>query len=348
MECNIFIVTVQTPIDNDGNPNLEFILGATKLVSKYLSKGDIIIYESTVYPGVTEQICGRLIEKSTGLKLNDDFYLAYSPERISPGDEEHHIDNIAKIVAVSDNLALEKVKEIYSMVTQERLFVADSIMEAEAAKLLENLQRDTNIALMNEYTSVMQKLGINIMKVIDAANSKWNFNYYLPGFVGGHCIGVDTHYYIKIARELNLEPKMALTTREVNEAAITHISDIVINHLNNMKNKKVCIAGIAYKKNIDDIRNSASLKVASELVKRGYEVLLFDPLINKITNKDKKIKLCNFNDIIDISVLICLVYHDVFDNFRFSNTMFKDPGRAIVIDPYNKLLNLRKYNLFVF
>lgn len=249
VECDIFIVTVQTPIDDKGNPDLKFIIESTELVAKYLSKGNIIVYESTVYPGVTEGICGKLIEKNAGLELNKDFYLGYSPERISPGDKNHTITNIAKIISASNSSALKIIKEVYSKVTQE-IFVANSIMEAEAAKLLENLQRDVNIALMNEYLSVMQKLGINIRNVIDAANSKWNFNYYLPGFVGGHCIGIDTHYYIKVAQDVGITPKIAKISRMINEEAILNISNLIIEHVDKLKNKRICVLGITYKDNI--------------------------------------------------------------------------------------------------
>ncbi len=346
VDCNVFIITVQTPVDDKDNPNLEFIIDSTELVAKYLSRGDIIVYESTVYPGVTETICGKLIEKNTGFELNKDFYLGYSPERISPGDKNHSITNIAKIVSASNSLALYTIKEIYSKVTQE-VFVADSIMEAEAAKLLENLQRDVNIALMNEYLSVMQKLRINIRNVIDAANSKWNFNYYLPGFVGGHCIGIDTHYYIKVAQDVGIEPKIAKVSRITNEESILNISNLIIKHVDKLNNKRVCVLGITYKENIDDLRNSASLKVINKLKNRGYEVLVFDPLVSESAARDMNIDLCSFEDIDDISALVCLVYHDVFDEFEFDGQIFENQDEAMVIDPNCKLIKLRNYNIFI-
>ena len=346
VECDIFIVTVQTPIDDKGNPDLKFIIESTELVAKYLSKGNIIVYESTVYPGVTEGICGKLIEKNAGLELNKDFYLGYSPERISPGDKNHTITNIAKIISASNSSALKIIKEVYSKVTQE-IFVANSIMEAEAAKLLENLQRDVNIALMNEYLSVMQKLGINIRNVIDAANSKWNFNYYLPGFVGGHCIGIDTHYYIKVAQDVGITPKIAKISRMINEEAILNISNLIIEHVDKLKNKRICVLGITYKDNIDDLRNSASLKVVNKLKNQGYEVLIFDPLLRKDAAHDANIDLCSFEEIDDISALVCLVYHDVFDEFEFDSTIFENPDEAMVIDPNCKLIKLRNYNKFI-
>lgn len=346
VDCNVFIITVQTPVDDKDNPNLEFIIDSTELVAKYLSRGDIIVYESTVYPGVTETICGKLIEKNTGFELNKDFYLGYSPERISPGDKNHSITNIAKIVSASNSLALYTIKEIYSKVTQE-VFVADSIMEAEAAKLLENLQRDVNIALMNEYLSVMQKLRINIRNVIDAANSKWNFNYNLPGFVGGHCIGIDTHYYIKVAQDVGIEPKIAKVSRITNEESILNISNLIIKHVDKLNNKRVCVLGITYKENIDDLRNSASLKVINKLKNRGYEVLVFDPLVSESAARDMNIDLCSFEDIDDISALVCLVYHDVFDEFEFDGQIFENQDEAMVIDPNCKLIKLRNYNIFI-
>ena len=345
-ECNVFIITVQTPIDDIGNPNLEFIIESTESVAKHISRGDIVVYESTVYPGVTETICGKIIEKNTGLELNKDFYLGYSPERISPGDKKHKITNIAKIVSASNSFALEIIKEIYSKVTQE-LFIVNSIMEAEAAKLLENLQRDVNIALMNEYSTVMRKMGINIHNVIDAANSKWNFNYYLPGFVGGHCIGIDTHYYIKAAQDVGIDPQIAKTARLINEDAIQNISNLIIKYVDKFKNKRVCVLGITYKDNIDDLRNSASLKVMNKLKNQGCEVLVFDPLVSESAVRDMNIDLCSFEDINDISVLVCLVYHDVFDGFEFDGTIFENQDEAIVIDPNCKLIKLRNYNKFI-
>ena len=278
--------------------------------------------------------------------MNKDFYLGYSPERISPGDKNHSITNIAKIVSASNSLALYTIKEIYSKVTQE-VFVADSIMEAEAAKLLENLQRDVNIALMNEYLSVMQKLRINIRNVIDAANSKWNFNYYLPGFVGGHCIGIDTHYYIKVAQDVGIEPKIAKVSRITNEESILNISNLIIKHVDKLNNKRVCVLGITYKENIDDLRNSASLKVINKLKNRGYEVLVFDPLVSESAARDMNIDLCSFEDIDDISALVCLVYHDVFDEFEFDGQIFENQDEAMVIDPNCKLIKLRNYNIFI-
>lgn len=343
--CNVFVVTVQTPIDDQCSPNLDFLIHATEIVAKYLNKGGIVIYESTVYPGVTENICGQLLEKNSGLKLNKDFYLAYSPERISPGDKNHCIENIAKIIAASNDSALQIVKEIYSVVTDE-LFLSTNIMEAEATKLLENLQRDVNIALMNEYALVMKKLGISISNVIEAAKTKWNFNYYLPGFVGGHCIGIDTYYYIKVAKEIGIVPHMALTSRETNEKMIFNIAELAKEHLVRTENKKVCIVGVSYKENIDDIRNSASLKIADELSKSGCRVLLFDPIVNNSTIKEKEIQLCEFDEILGIDMLICLVYHNIFDNYCFSEQIFNNPQKIVIIDPYNKILKLSEHNIF--
>lgn len=343
-DCNIYIITVQTPVDDSNKPNLEYLLSATDIVSQYMSKGNIVEYESTVYPGVTENVCGKRIEAVTGFILNKDFFLAYSPERISPGDEDCDIANISKIISASDDFALKKIETIYSKVTQKPLFIAKSIMEAEAAKLLENLQRDVNIAVMNEYSFVMRKLGIDTNRVIEAANTKWNFHYYSPGYVGGHCIGVDTHYFIEVAKQHKVHPVLAQSARQVNENMISNVTDIIEADMNQKGKYRVGVLGLAYKKNIDDIRNSASVKVMRYLTDLGCEVLGFDPLVDPFIAKANGIRLCKYDELKDMNAIVCLVYHDLFGQYEFTDDMFCSNSDAIVIDPFQQIPTLQKYN----
>lgn len=343
-DCNVYVITVQTPVDNLNKPNLEYLLSATDIVSQYMSKGDIVIYESTVYPGVTENICGKRIESETGFILNKDFFLGYSPERISPGDEDCDIANISKIISASDAVALKKIETIYSKVTEKPLFIAQSIMEAEAAKLLENLQRDVNIAVMNEYSFVMRRLGVDTNRVIEAANTKWNFHYFSPGYVGGHCIGVDTHYFIEIAKQHEIQPVLAQSARQVNENMISNITDIIEGDMNQYDKYKVGVLGLAYKNNIDDIRNSASIKVMRYLTDLGCEVLGFDPLVDPLVAEANGIRLCNYDDLKDMNAIVCLVYHDLFDRYEFTDDMFCSNRDAIVIDPFHRISALQKFN----
>ena len=345
-KCDIYIITVQTPINNDTSPDLSYLLSSTELVSHYIKKGDTVIYESTVYPGVTENICCKILEDCSGLKVNRDFYLGYSPERISPGDCEHRIDNTTKIIAGSNDIALQKLAEIYGKVTGGNIFIAKTIQEAEAAKLLENLQRDVNIALMNEFANVMSQLGIRPSNVIAAANTKWNFCNFFPGSGGGHCIGIDTYYYMKTAYECGIEPQMAKAARDINEATISSIISVISKKIKIGSSQTVCLLGAGYKNNISDIRNSASIKIAFGLLHAGYTVKLFDPLVSSHTTLPNGLVLSKYEDIKKIQALICVVYHDIFNDYTFDDTLFDNPQKAVVIDPYCKLRKLHKYNVF--
>lgn len=347
-DCNVYIVTVQTPLNRYNEPDLSYLINSTRTIAQYLLYGDTIIYESTVYPGVTEEICVKLLEKITGLTLNADFYVAYSPERICPGDVEHPIEEISKVVSGANQTAVQIATDIYSKVTNKKIYVASGIKEAEAVKVLENLQRDVNIALINEFSLVMKKMDIDVFNVLEGAKTKWNFNYYTPGLVGGHCIGIDTHYFINIAREKGIEPFLSLEARKINEKVILNVAKIVASVAKEYEQARICIVGITYKNNCDDIRNSAGLKIASYLKEQEHELLLFDPIAKKERIKEEGFDLCKFEDINNIDIMICLVYHDVFDCYAFSESMFRNKNRISVIDLYGKIKSLSKYNKFSF
>lgn len=347
-ECNVYIITVQTPLDVDNKPDLNYLIESTNMLTEYIDKGDTIIYESTVFPGVTEKICIPLIEKNSGLKVNEDFFVVYSPERVSPGDIGCNIEDISKIISASSQEAKNIAIEIYSKVTNKDLYIAPSIKVAEAAKLLENLQRDINIALMNEYFFVLKEIGIDFFEVLKAAKTKWNFNIYYPGFVGGHCIGIDTQYYIHLAKSHNINPVMGESARFTNEKIIEYISELVIATQKKFnKFFRVGILGVTYKPNCDDIRNSAALKIIRKLKKNNkqIETIVFDPIVDECLLNKEEIYLSKYADLNNLDILLCVSYHDVFKKMKFSEDMFSDKHEAIVIDLYKQLQGLQKYNL---
>lgn len=346
-ECNVYIITVQTPLNINNEPNLNYLIESSNMVANYIDKGDIVIYESTVFPGVTEEICIPLIENNSGLKINEDFFVAYSPERVSPGDVGCNIEEISKIISASSQEAKNVAIEIYSKVTNKNLYIAPSIKVAEAAKLLENLQRDINIALMNEYFFVLKSIGIDFFEVLDAAKTKWNFNIYYPGFVGGHCIGVDTQYYIHLAKAHNINPIMGESARFTNETMIEYISKLILNVQNKFNKKiRVGILGVTYKPNCDDIRNSAALKIIKNLISNKYiEMIIFDPIVDEYLLNKENIYLSKYEDLNNLDLLLCISYHDVFKKMKFSVNMFSVDHEVIVIDLYKQLSGLQKYNL---
>jgi len=270
-DANFIIVAVPTPIDEDRKPDLNLVKSATELVGKNLTQGSIVVYESTVYPGCTEEICLPILAKESGLKLGSDFKIGYSPERVNPGDKEHTIDKVVKVVSASDSEALEKVAEVYGSIT--KVHKTSSIKVAEAAKVIENVQRDLNIALMNELALIFDKLGISTKEVIEAAGTKWNFHKYQPGLVGGHCIGVDPYYLTFKAQDLGYDPKVILAGRGVNE----YMSEFVANKLKGKK--KILIMGLTFKENVPDVRNSKAKDLVDKLQEQDSEVFGHDPVL---------------------------------------------------------------------
>lgn len=280
-ECrgaSVYIVTVPTPVDEANQPDLRPVLGATRSLADILEPGSgaIIVYESTVYPGVTEDICGPELERLTGLKRGRDFFLGYSPERINPGDREHTVDRITKVIAGENEAVVEKLAQIYGRVTTGGVFRAASIKAAEAAKVIENAQRDINIAFMNEITQIFQKIGISIYDVLEAAGTKWNFLKFQPGLVGGHCIGVDPYYLSYKAQQLGHLPRVILAGRSINDGMGSYIADEVHTRLG--KASEILVLGLTFKEDVPDLRNSKVVDVIRRLEWIGHKVTVHDPL----------------------------------------------------------------------
>lgn len=280
-ECqgaDIYIVTVPTPVDADNRPDLGPVIGATESVATMIRAENkpVIVYESTVYPGVTEDICGPLIERISGLKRGVEFFLGYSPERINPGDREHTVDRIVKVVAGENPEITQRLAELYDKVTTAGTFQAKSIKTAEAAKVIENAQRDINIAFMNEITQIFSRMDISIWDVLAAAGTKWNFLRFQPGLVGGHCIGVDPYYLSYRAQQLGQEPNVILSGRSTNDGMGSWLAEQL--HARRGKAGSVLVMGLAFKENVPDLRNSRVIDVIRRLEELGHEVTVHDPL----------------------------------------------------------------------
>jgi len=280
----IYIVTVPTPIDSNNQPDLKSIISATHELGKILKKEDLVIYESTVFPGTTEEICVPILEANSGLTYNKDFYLGYSPERVNPGDKVHTIPNIVKVVSGSNEDTALILEKLYSSIISAGIFIASSIKVAEAAKVIENTQRDLNIALMNELSLIFNLMNIDTKAVLDAANTKWNFLNFQPGLVGGHCIGVDPFYLTYKAQSLGYDPKIILAGRTLNDQMSKHIVDKLLDSMTkkniDVKDSKILVMGLTFKENCPDIRNSKVFDIVSSLKERSLDVDVFDPWVD--------------------------------------------------------------------
>jgi len=283
--CNIFIISVPTPIDKQKNPDLKMLLSASKTVASVLKKDDIVIYESTVYPGATEEVCVPILEDNSGLKFNIDFYCGYSPERINPGDKIHRLTSIIKVTSGSTEKIANKVDSLYKTIITAGTFKAKSIKVAEAAKVIENTQRDVNIALINELALIFNKLNIDTEAVLDAAGTKWNFLNFRPGLVGGHCIGVDPYYLTHKALEVGYKPEIILAGRKLNDSMGTHVVNQVIQLMHQkdivLKNANILIMGFTFKENCPDIRNTRVIDIVKGFRDNYCNVDIYDPWINK-------------------------------------------------------------------
>ncbi|MCD8492522.1 MAG: nucleotide sugar dehydrogenase [Geovibrio sp.] len=290
-ECNVFIVTVPTPIDQHKNPDLSPILGATETVGRVLKKGDIVVYESTVYPGCTEEDCVPVLEKMSGLRFNTDFFCGYSPERINPGDKGRGVKDITKVTSGSTPDVADFIDGIYASVITAGTHKAPSIKVAEAAKVIENTQRDINIALMNELALIFDKMGVDTASVLEAASTKWNFLRFEPGLVGGHCIGVDPYYLTFKAQSLDYIPNMILSGRKINDGMGKFIAEKTIKMMIAadfpVKNSKVLLAGITFKENCPDIRNTRVIDIYRELREYGVCVDIYDPVADPSDVKEE-------------------------------------------------------------
>ena len=319
--CNIYIVTVPTPIDKHKKPDLTPLIKASESIGKILKKGDIVIYESTVYPGATQEDCVPVLEKNSGLKFNEDFYCGYSPERINPGDKEHTVTKILKVTSGSTPEIGEKVNELYASVITAGTHLAPSIKVAEAAKVIENSQRDINIAFVNELSMIFGKLGIDTNAVLEAAGTKWNFLPFRPGLVGGHCIGVDPYYLTHKAQEVGYNPEIILAGRRLNDNMGIYVANQVIKLMIKQGKKidgaKVLVLGITFKENCPDIRNSRVIDVIRELQDFGCKVDVSDYWADKNeVQKEYNIKLKKDTevDIPSYDAIVLAVAHDEYKN----------------------------------
>lgn len=280
-EANFYIVAVPTPVDKHNVPNLTPVIKASETMGKVLKKGDYVVFESTVYPGCTEEDCLPVIESLSGLKVCDDFKLGYSPERINPGDKEHTLASIVKVVSGCDEESLETIAKVYELVVKAGVHRASSIKVAEAAKIIENTQRDLNIALMNELSIIFDKMGINTFEVLAAAGTKWNFLRFQPGLVGGHCIGVDPYYLTYKSQKLGYDSQVILAGRVINDGMAEHVAKKVLRHIitanGNVKDAKVLVMGATFKENVSDIRNSKVADIIKELQSYSLQVHVTDP-----------------------------------------------------------------------
>ncbi len=311
---DVYIVTVPTPVDSNKKPNLNPLISASKIIGKYLQKNSIVIYESTVFPGATEEICVPVLEKESGLIFNKDFYCGYSPERINPGDKKHTISSIIKVTSGSNESTAKIVDQLYRSIISAGTHLASSIKVAEAAKVIENTQRDLNIALMNELSIIFNKINIDTNEVLDAANTKWNFIKFSPGLVGGHCIGVDPYYLTHKAQELNYHPEVILSGRKINDNMPNHIANIIIKTISQFKNKSVLILGITFKENCADIRNTKVIDLVHSLKDYKISVDVVDPKVSQESVKELYNISCmnNLQDKKDYSAIILAVPHEEF------------------------------------
>ena len=337
-DCNIYIVTVPTPITEDNEPDLTPIEKSTEAVGGVLKKGDIVIYESTVYPGVTEEVCVPILEEKSGLKFNEDFFCGYSPERINPGDKEHTVTKILKITSGSTPEIAQRVDELYNSIIEAGTHLAPSIKVAEAAKVIENTQRDVNIALMNELALIFDTMGIDTNAVLEAAGTKWNFIKLTPGLVGGHCIGVDPYYLIYKAKSLGYTPNIILGARHINDGMGKLIADKTIKFMiqkdKKIKGAKVLVLGVTFKENCPDMRNTKVVDIISELKEYGCDIDVYDYWVDK---SDKESKDLPFIDELPLEskkydAIITAVAHDEFKAITKEQYESMSKGEPVVID----------------
>ena len=333
-DSNIYIITVPTPINKHKAPDLNPLMKSSELVGRFLSKGDIVIYESTVYPGCTEEDCVPILEKFSKLKYNSDFFCGYSPERINPGDKVNTLVNIRKVTSGSNAHVSKIVDDLYKSIIVAGTYKAKSIMVAEASKAIENAQRDLNISFVNELALIFDRLGIDTTDVIEAAASKWNFLKYKPGLVGGHCIGVDPHYLVHKAKSLGYHPEVIMSGRRVNDEMGLFVANKVIKMMiakgQKVLGNKALILGFTFKENCGDIRNTKVIDIYNELKQFGMEVDVLDPHANKNEVKDEYQILIKERLETKYDAIILAVSHDEFLKIDFSKII--KPKRTIVFD----------------
>jgi len=337
INSHVYIVTVPTPVDKFNNPDMSPLASASATVGKVLSKGDVVIYESTVYPGATEEFCVPILEKESKLKYNTDFYCGYSPERINPGDKEHSLTAITKITSGSNQKTADFVDKLYQSIISAGTYKASSIAVAEAAKVIENIQRDVNIALINELSMIFNKLDLDTSEVLKAAGTKWNFLPFHPGIVGGHCIGVDPYYLTHKAIEIGYHPEIILAGRRINDSMGNYIAKTTIMEMSkagiNFVGAKVAVFGITFKENCPDIRNTKVPNIIDHLKIYGCKITVFDPFadINE-AKKHLNIDLLDINQYSKSNVVILAVAHDDYKEFNKEQWQEMFNGNGVLID----------------
>ena len=312
--CKLFIVAVPTPVDHFHVPDLRAMENASAIIGRQMSSGSCVVYESTVYPGVTEDVCVPILERESKLKFGRDFTVGYSPERINPGDKVHTVSNTIKIISASDAATLDLIESIYSAVVKVSLHRASSIKVAEAAKVIENTQRDINIALMNELAIIFNKMGIDTLEVLEAAGTKWNFLSFRPGLVGGHCIGVDPYYLTYKAESIGYRPEVILAGRRINDNMGKYVAERAIKMMIaadiQVRKARVAVLGLSFKENVPDLRNTRVIDIINELKDYGVEVLANDPLADpEEAHQHYNIELVPLKDIKDIDAVVLAVAH---------------------------------------
>ena len=324
---NIFIVTVPTPVTKSNQPDLKPLLIACKDIGKIISKGSVVVFESTVYPGVTEEICGPQIKKYSNLISGKDFYLGYSPERMNPGDKVHTVDKITKVVSGDCNKTVSILKKIYGKINSGKIFVAKNIKTAEAAKVIENTQRDINVAFINEITKLFKKININIYDVLKTAGTKWNFLNFKPGFVGGHCIGVDPYYLAYLAKKKKVEPNLILSGRKVNNDFPIFLAQYINNVIS--KKNKILVLGITFKENVSDLRNTKVIDLIRSLKKEGHKIYVNDPYAYENEAKKMDLNLTSLSKKDKYDTIILAVAHDSYKklNYSFFNKKLNKNGK---------------------
>lgn len=325
-DCNFYVVAVPTPVDENNNPDLTPLYGASTTVGKVISKGDIVVYESTVYPGVTEDECIPVVEKVSGLKFNEDFFAGYSPERINPGDKLHTVEKIKKVTSGSTPKIGEKVNEIYASVILAGTHLAPSIKVAEAAKVIENSQRDINIAFVNELSHIFAKMGIDTLDVLEAAETKWNFLPFRPGLVGGHCIGVDPYYLAQCAQRYGHNPEIILAGRRMNDGMGEYVATQTVKHMLKkgiqVLNSEIIILGFTFKENCPDVRNTKVIDIYRTLKEYNVNITVYDPWANPVIAKHEyDINIVNELPTIKYDAAIAAVAHKAFERLDILNLL---------------------------
>lgn len=349
-EAKFHIVAVPTPVNDDHTPDLTPVEGASKIVGRNLAKGSVVVFESTVYPGVTEEVCVPILERESGLKCGEDFKIGYSPERINPGDKVHRLETIKKIVSGMDEETLDTVAKVYELVVEAGVHRAESIKVAEAAKVIENSQRDINIAFMNELSIIFNKMGIDTKSVLEAAGTKWNFLKFYPGLVGGHCIGVDPYYLTYKAEELGYHSQIILSGRRINDDMGKYVAENTVKNLIkadvSIKNAKVAILGFTFKENCPDTRNTKIIDIYNELREYGITPIIADPEAD--ADEAKRLYGIDFvgiDDVADCDAVILAVAHEQFKNITMADfeSMFKHNENKNVLIDIKGLLDRKEY-----